>query len=175
MKSPPSSPSDTRIQSLLAALLQARWPKTESEQPIFGQTAPRAVSPFRGKQRPPPRSMPRSILRTDPHPSPRTVKSQRSLGCVKLLSSQVFGSSALRWKRKSMSMRNITRTSRGAPGRIRTATPPSRFLHQANVRTTTRFSSASKEDPINTQSLPTKTAPQSRALCRWHEPHLFGK
>ena len=84
MKSPPSSPSDTRIQSLLAALLQARWPKTESEQPIFGQTAPRAVSPFRGKQRPPSAvSMPRSILRTDPHPSPRTVKSQRSLGCVK--------------------------------------------------------------------------------------------
>jgi hypothetical protein len=83
-KSPPSSPSDTRIQSLLASLLQARWPKTESEQPIFGQTAPRAVSPSRGKQRPPSAaSMPRSILRPESHSSPRTMKSQRSLGCVK--------------------------------------------------------------------------------------------
>jgi hypothetical protein len=86
-KSPPSSPSDTHnTQSLLAALLQARWPKTESEQPIFGQTAPRAVSPFRGKQRPPSAaSMPRSILRTDSHCSPRTIKSPRSLGCVKFV------------------------------------------------------------------------------------------
>lgn len=84
-KSPPSSPSDTHnTQSLLAALLQARWPKTESEQPILGQTAPRAISPFRGKQRPPSAaSMPRSILRTDSRCSPRTIKSPRSLGCVK--------------------------------------------------------------------------------------------
>ncbi|KAI9513142.1 hypothetical protein F5148DRAFT_471119 [Russula earlei] len=83
-KSPLSSPSDPRTQSFLASLLQARWPKTEPEQPIFGQTAPRAVSPFRGKQRPPSAaSMPRSILRTDSHSSPRTIKSPRSLGCVK--------------------------------------------------------------------------------------------
>lgn len=83
-KSPPSSPSDSYTQSFLASLLQARWPKTESEQPIFGQTAPRAVSPFRGKQRPPSAaSMPRSILRRDSHSSPRTIKSARSLGCVK--------------------------------------------------------------------------------------------
>ena len=80
----PSSPSDTYTQSFLASLLQARWPKTETEQPIFGQTAPRAVSPFRGKPRPPSAaSVPRSILRTDPHSSPRTIKSARSLGCVK--------------------------------------------------------------------------------------------
>jgi len=83
--SPPSSPNDSRTQSFLASLLQARWPKTEPEQPIFGQTAPRAVSPFRGKHRPPSAaSMPRSILRADSHPtSPRTIKSPRSLGCVK--------------------------------------------------------------------------------------------
>jgi len=81
--SPPSSPSD-RTQSFLASLLQARWPKTEPEQPIFGQTAPRAVSPLRGKLRPSSAaSMPRSILRTDSHCSPRTIKSPRSLGCVK--------------------------------------------------------------------------------------------
>lgn len=86
-KSPPSSPSDPHsTQSLLAALLQARWPKSETEQPIFGQTAPRAVSPFRGKQRPPSAaSMPRSILRADSHCSPRTIKSPRSLGCVKFV------------------------------------------------------------------------------------------
>ncbi|KAH9964558.1 hypothetical protein BC827DRAFT_1265828 [Russula dissimulans] len=85
-KSPPSSPSDPRTQSFLASLLQARWPKSEPEEPIFGQTAPRAVSPFRGKQRPPSAaSMPRSILRTDSHSSPRTIKSPRSLGCVKFV------------------------------------------------------------------------------------------
>ncbi|KAI0307484.1 hypothetical protein B0F90DRAFT_1812962 [Multifurca ochricompacta] len=82
--SPPPSPSDPRTQSFLSSLLHARWPKTESEQPIFGQTAPRAVSPFRGKQRPPSAaSMPRSILRADSHSRPRTIKSPRSLGCVK--------------------------------------------------------------------------------------------
>jgi len=82
--SPPSSPNDSRTQSFLASLLQSRWPKTEPEPPIFGQTAPRAVSPFRGKRRPPSAaSMPRSILRTDSHSSPRTIKSPRSLGCVK--------------------------------------------------------------------------------------------
>ncbi|KAI0252705.1 hypothetical protein BJV78DRAFT_1281552 [Lactifluus subvellereus] len=81
---PPSSPSDSRTQSFLTSLLQARWPKTEPEQPIFGQTAPRAVSPFRCRQRPPSAaSMPRSILRTDSHSSPPTIKSPRSLGCVK--------------------------------------------------------------------------------------------
>jgi hypothetical protein len=84
--SPPPSPNDTRTQSFLASLLQARWPKTEPEQPIFGQTAPRAVSPFRGRQRPGSAAsmpLPRSILRTDSHSSPRTIKSPRSLGCVK--------------------------------------------------------------------------------------------
>ena len=82
--SPPPSPSDSRTQSFLTSLLQARWPKTETEQPIFGQTAPRAVSPFRGKQRPPSAaSMPRSILRGDTHSTPHTIKSSRSLGCVK--------------------------------------------------------------------------------------------
>ena len=81
---PPSSPNDSRTQSFLTSLLQARWPKTEPEQPIFGQTAPRAVSPFRCRQRPPSAaSMPRSILRNDSHSSPRTIKSPRSLGCVK--------------------------------------------------------------------------------------------
>src|SRR5712671_4154998 len=85
-KSPPSSPSDPCTQSFLASLLQARWPKTEPEEPIFGQTAPRAVSPFRGKQRPPSAaSMPRSILRTDSPSSPRAIKSPRSLGCVKFV------------------------------------------------------------------------------------------
>lgn len=84
--SPPSSPGDTRPQSFLASLLQARWPKTESDLPIFGQTAPRAVSPFRGKHRPPSAaSMPRSILRPDSHSSPRAIKSPRSLGCVKFV------------------------------------------------------------------------------------------
>jgi hypothetical protein len=83
---PPSSPSDSRTQSFLTSLLQARWPKTEPEPPIFGQTAPRAVSPFRCRQRPPSAaSMPRSILRTDSHSSPRTIKSPRSLGCVKFV------------------------------------------------------------------------------------------
>jgi hypothetical protein len=84
--SPPPSPSDPRTQSFLAALLQARWPKTEPEPPIFGQTAPRAVSPFRNRQRPGSAAsmpLPRSILRTDSHSSPRTIKSPRSLGCVK--------------------------------------------------------------------------------------------
>jgi hypothetical protein len=83
---PPSSPTDSRTQFFLTSLLQARWPKTEPEPPIFGQTAPRAVSPFRCRQRPPSAaSMPRSILRTDSHPSPRTIKSPRSLGCVKFV------------------------------------------------------------------------------------------
>ncbi|KAF8272374.1 hypothetical protein EI94DRAFT_339576 [Lactarius quietus] len=82
--SPPSSPNDSRTQSFLTSLLQARWPKTETEQPIFGQTAPRAVSPSRGKQRPPSAaSVPRSILRGDTHSKPPTIKSSRSLGCVK--------------------------------------------------------------------------------------------
>ncbi|KAH9046423.1 hypothetical protein EDB84DRAFT_1558297 [Lactarius hengduanensis] len=82
--SPPPSPNDSRTQSFLTSLLQARWPKTETEQPIFGQTAPRAVSPFRGKQRPPSAaSVPRSILRVDTHANPHTIKSSRSLGCVK--------------------------------------------------------------------------------------------
>ena len=82
--SPPSSPNDTRTQSFLASLLHSRWPKTEPEPPIFGQTAPRAVSSLRGRQRPPSAaSMPRSILRTDSVSSPRTIKSPRSLGCVK--------------------------------------------------------------------------------------------
>jgi len=82
--SPSSLPDDAGTQSFLASLLQSRWPKTEPEPPIFGQTAPRAVSPSRGKQRPPSAaSMPRSILRTDSHSSPRIIKSPRSLGCVK--------------------------------------------------------------------------------------------
>ena len=81
---PLPSPSDSRTQSFLTSLLQARWPKTETEEPIFGITAPRAVSPFRGKQRPPSAaSVPRSILRADTHPNPHTVKSSRSLGSVK--------------------------------------------------------------------------------------------
>jgi len=82
--SPPPSPNDSRTQSFLTSLLQARWPKTEPEQPIFGQTAPRAVSPSRGKPRPPSAaSVPRSILRGDTHSKPPTIKSSRSLGCVK--------------------------------------------------------------------------------------------
>ena len=82
--SPPPSPNDSRTQSFLTSLLQARWPKTEPEQPIFGQTAPRAVSPSRGKQRPrSAASVPRSILRGDTSLKPPTIKSSRSLGCVK--------------------------------------------------------------------------------------------
>ncbi|KAI0271632.1 hypothetical protein BC834DRAFT_967083 [Gloeopeniophorella convolvens] len=81
--SPPPSPSDSRTQSFLTALLQARWPKSEPEEPIFGQTAPRAVSPFRGKPRPhSAASVPRSILRADAAHAP-AIKPARSLGCVK--------------------------------------------------------------------------------------------
>ncbi|KAA1468379.1 hypothetical protein DENSPDRAFT_848172 [Dentipellis sp. KUC8613] len=49
--SPPRSPTDSRA-SFLASLLHARWPKTEAEDPIFGQTTPRALSPCR-QHRPP--------------------------------------------------------------------------------------------------------------------------
>ncbi|KAI0033731.1 hypothetical protein K488DRAFT_84680 [Vararia minispora EC-137] len=43
-----TSSSDTR--ALLAALFHSRWPRSEPEDPIFGQTAPRALSPCRAQQ-----------------------------------------------------------------------------------------------------------------------------
>ncbi|KAI0047645.1 hypothetical protein FA95DRAFT_1202199 [Auriscalpium vulgare] len=77
----PPSPTDTRA-SFLSSLLNARWPKSEPESPIFGQTTPRALSPFRTHPtaRPPSQaSVPRSILRADS----RAGRSARSLASVK--------------------------------------------------------------------------------------------
>jgi len=96
------------------------------------------------------------------------------------LSSQAFGSSAVR-KRKSMTMGSlITRTSSGAPGRTQTATPSSRFPLQVNVQITTRFSNASWAHQINPQRPPSRhprkrLAPQSPVLCHWHEQLLFDR
>jgi hypothetical protein len=106
-----------------------------------------------------------------PVPSSRHDRSAASSS----LSSQVFGSSAVR-RRKSMTMGSMSRPSNGAPGRTQTAIPLSRFRHQVNVHITTRFSSASLEYHLinNTQSL-SKTALLSRALCRWHEHLLSDK
>ncbi|KAI0063215.1 hypothetical protein BV25DRAFT_461344 [Artomyces pyxidatus] len=83
--SPTPSPTDTRA-SFLTSLLHARWPKSEPEDPIFGQTTPRALSPFRGQPRPPSQlSMPRSILRAD---SRSKSQRERALGSVKFAASE---------------------------------------------------------------------------------------
>ncbi|KAI0318737.1 hypothetical protein OF83DRAFT_914390 [Amylostereum chailletii] len=86
-----SMPTDHRA-SLLNSLFNARWPKSEPEDPIFGQTTPRALSPFRGQPTAPLRphstqSMPRSILRSDSRAGMCPSKPQRSLGSVKFAKS----------------------------------------------------------------------------------------